>query len=68
MLWWCYSMRHSADLQNESKNWKTRSQKIVITAGEYPGYWMLKNELGDLFGIGFEAKDTFYVKIQVKDN
>lgn len=37
-------------------------------AGEYTGYWMLKNEQGDLFGIGFEAKDTFYVKIQVTEN
>src|ERR1700690_1856709 len=34
-------------------------------AGSYRGYWQLKNASGDLFGIGTNADQPFYVDIKV---
>lgn len=33
--------------------------------GIYTSYWKLKNTSGQLFGVGFSGKDSFWVKIQV---
>lgn len=35
-------------------------------AGEYVGYWMLRNPSGVLFGYGDKANQAFYVDIKVK--
>lgn len=35
------------------------------SAGTYRGNWMLQNEKGDLFGLGFEANNSFWVQITV---
>jgi hypothetical protein len=35
--------------------------------GKYRGYWQLRNADGVLFGLGSDAKDRFYVDIQVKE-
>ncbi|MBI9042842.1 MAG: hypothetical protein JEZ06_00060 [Anaerolineaceae bacterium] len=36
-----------------------------ITAGTYKGYWKLRNDSGQEFGIGKKADDPFYVEIEV---
>jgi hypothetical protein len=36
------------------------------SAGEYVGYWMLRNPSGVLFGYGDKANQAFYVDIKVK--
>jgi hypothetical protein len=45
---------------------------VVLTApskkGKYTSYWMLKNANGQTFGIGPNAKDGFWVQIQVGGN
>lgn len=38
------------------------------TPGDYRGFWMLRNASGDLFGIGDDADDSFWVDIQVIGN
>jgi hypothetical protein len=38
------------------------------TPGDYRGFWMLRNARGDLFGIGDDADDSFWVDIQVVGN
>jgi len=38
------------------------------TPGDYRGFWMLRNARGDLFGIGDDAGDSFWVDIQVVGN
>lgn len=35
------------------------------TPGDYRGFWMLRNARGELFGIGDDADDSFWVDIQV---
>jgi hypothetical protein len=39
--------------------------KAPAKAGKYTGYWMLRNTSGVLFGIGDEAKQAFWVNINV---
>jgi hypothetical protein len=36
------------------------------SAGNYTGYWMLRNSYGTLFGAGNKANEAFYVDIKVK--
>jgi len=38
------------------------------TPGDYRGFWMLRNARGDLFGIGDDADDSFWVDINVVGN
>ena len=48
---------------------KTVDISIVLTApntaGTYRGDWLLRNNAGDLFGLGPTAEDPFYVEIKV---
>lgn len=36
--------------------------------GNYRGFWMLRNENGELFGIGDDADDSFWISIEVVGN
>ncbi len=38
------------------------------SAGNYVGYWMLRNPSGTLFGAGNNANETFYVDIKVRQD
>lgn len=38
------------------------------TPGDYRGFWMLRNARGELFGIGDDADDSFWVDIRVVGN
>lgn len=38
------------------------------SAGQYVGYWMLRNPSGTLFGYGDKANQAFYADIRVKAN
>jgi hypothetical protein len=39
--------------------------KSPSKSGTYKGYWMLRNDAGDLFGIGANADGSFWVQIRV---
>ncbi len=41
--------------------------KAPITPGTYTGYWMLKSDKGEIFGVGTAANSWFWVTIKVID-
>ena len=51
--------------------WGYISVDIVMKApaqpGTYKGYWMLKSDKGDIFGIGSSGATWFWVEVQVID-
>lgn len=36
--------------------------------GTYTGYWLLRDEAGDIFGVGADADSPFWVRIKVTEN